>query len=87
MDEFTLSEVCYKNGFKDGQNTPIYILSDNFGITRAVSHSKESLEALLKANDFVADALFIEKFNSNEIDQNSVERVYNWNYRKHRYEF
>lgn len=86
MDNFTLSEVCYKNGFKDGQSAPIYILVDNFGICKGVSHSKECLESLIKSSYFIEDALYIEKFNPDVITQGSNEQVYNWNYKTHSYE-
>lgn len=86
MDEFTLSEVCYKNGFKDGQSTPIYILVDSFGICKAVSHSKECLESLMKSSYFIEDALYIEKFNPDVITQGSIEQIYHWNYKTHSYE-
>lgn len=86
MDKFTLSEVCYKNGFKDGQSAPIYILVDNFGLCKAVSHSKESLESLLKVSYFIEDTLYIEKFNPDVIIQGSNEQAYHWNYKIHSYE-
>lgn len=86
MDNFTLSEVCYKNGFKDGQSAPIYILVDSFGICKAVSHSKECLESLMKSSYFIEDVLYIEKFNPDVIIQGSIEQIYHWNYKTHSYE-
>lgn len=86
MDEFTLSEVCYKNGFKDGQSAPIYLLISKYGICIAASHNKENLEALIVADCFIDDMLELEKIEPDVLDKVSIERVYNWNYRQHRYE-
>lgn len=86
MDEFTLSEICYKNGFKDGQSTPIYVLISKYGICIAASHSKENLEALIAADCFIDDMLELQKIEPDALDKVSVEDVYVWDYRKHKYE-
>lgn len=44
MDNYTLSELCYKNGFAAGQATPIYIAADPTNLVNSVSHSFETMK-------------------------------------------
>ena len=48
MDEWTLSEVCYENGFHDGRLSPIYIAIGPLGVikTMTLGHFKEKLRFL-----------------------------------------
>lgn len=44
MDNYTLSEVCYKNGFAAGQSAPIYIAADPMNLVNSASHSLEAMK-------------------------------------------
>ena len=51
-----------------------------------ITDNKENLEALIVADCFIDDMLELEKIEPDVLDKVSIERVYNWNYRQHRYE-
>ena len=86
MDEFILSEVCYKNGFKDGQNTPVYVLIGFGELPCTVSHDISFLEALVQKNNYFENQIIIRKYNLQTLGFGTHCKSFFWDYTKKCYE-
>lgn len=85
MDEFTLSEVCYKNGFKDGQSATIYTFIDLQGRLRAISHDYNCLKSLVEESEYFGDVVSIRKYTPDILTTGAAHKCFFWDYKEKQY--
>lgn len=86
MDEFTLSEVCYKNGFKDGQSALIYVILNRQGRIRAISHDYNYLKSLVEESQYFGDVVSIRKYTPDILTDGTLYKGFFWDYTEKQYE-
>lgn len=85
MDEFTLSEVCYKNGFKDGQSAPIYVFLNLQGRIQAISHDFDCLKSLVEKSEYLGDVVSIKKYTPDILTNGIHSKSFFWDYTEKQY--
>ena len=87
MNEWTLSEVCYKNGFRDGQESDVYIVTNPYGVIYSASHDLDSVITEIEAlDDFKTITLSIYSVKPDAWDMANFITSYDWNLKNKRYE-
>lgn len=86
MDEYTLSEVCYRNGFIDGQNATIYYATGPMELVCTVSHDLRAIEGEIKQlNNSIGWLLTVYEATPNTWDEPRLVAEYEWNDIEHKY--
>lgn len=86
MDEYTLSEVCYMNGFANGQNAPIYYATGSMELVRTMSHNLEAVEGEIETlSNSIGWLLTIYEATPNTWDEPRLVSEFEWNDIEHKY--
>ncbi len=87
MNEWTLSEVCYKNGFRDGQESDIYIVTNPYGDIYSASHDLDSIITEIdNLTEFKTIILSIYSIKPDIWGMGEFVVSYDWNFKTKRYE-
>lgn len=81
MDEFTLSEVCYKNG----QSAPIYVFLSLQGRIQAISHDFDCLKSLVEESEYFGDVVSIRKYTPDILTNGASYKCFFWDYTEKQY--
>lgn len=86
MDKYTLSEVCYMNGFTDGQNAPIYYATGSMELVRTMSHDLEAIKGEIEMlPESIGWLLTIYEATPNTWDEPRLIAEFEWNDIEHKY--
>lgn len=86
MDKYILSEVCYRNGFADGQSAPIYYVTGPLELVKTMSHEleavKNEIESLTVCNGWL---LTIYEFIPDSWNEPQLITEYVWEANENKY--
>lgn len=85
MDEWTLSEVCYENGFHDGRLSPIYIAIGPLGVIKTMSHDLGALQGEIEISKSNGSILDVYEYLSDTWEKPNLVSHYVWSLEEHRY--
>ena len=85
MDEWILSEVCYKNGFHDGIMSPIYIAIGPLGVIKTMSHDLGALQGEIEASALNGSIIDIYEYLPDTWEKPTLICQYDWSLEEHRY--
>ena len=85
MNDWTLSEVCYKNGFCDGRMSPIYVAIGPLEVIKTMSHDLEALQGEIETSGLNGSIIDIYEYLPDTWEKPTLISQYNWSLDKHQY--
>ena len=85
MNDWTLSEVCYKNGFHDGIMSPIYVAIGPLEVIKTISHDLEALQGEIETSGLNGSIIDIYEYLPDTWEKPTLISQYDWSLDKHQY--